>query len=84
MGLNFCSTPASSVDAERAFSVGRRQVNFMQHNTSANTFKAKMALGSWYDQPFFPKIQRLSSVIEKKPASEMFEEFSFDSSSDSE
>ncbi|TEB13925.1 hypothetical protein FA13DRAFT_1652134 [Coprinellus micaceus] len=66
MGLDFCSTPASSVDAERAFSVGRRQVNFMQHNTSANTFKAKMALGSWYDQPFFPKIQRLSSVIEKK------------------
>ena len=75
---------ASSVDGERAFSVGRRQTNFMQHNMTANTFKAKMALGSWYDQPFFPKIPKLSSIIEKKSASETFEEFSFSSSSDSE
>jgi len=38
---------ALSTDAERAFSEGRREVNFMQHNMSLQTFKAKMAVGSW-------------------------------------
>ncbi|KAL1739612.1 hypothetical protein HDZ31DRAFT_9157, partial [Schizophyllum fasciatum] len=44
---------ATSIDAERAFSEGRRQVNFMQHRMSHDTFKASMALGSWAKAPFF-------------------------------
>lgn len=84
--VSISSNPASasSVDAERAFSVGRRQVNFMQHNMASNTFKAKMALGSWHDQPFFPKIQKLAAIIESRSAGETFEGFSSSSSTDSE
>ncbi|KAL1697945.1 hypothetical protein EV121DRAFT_162391, partial [Schizophyllum commune] len=44
---------ATSIDAERAFSEGRRQVNFMQHRMSHDTFKSLMALGSWTKAPFF-------------------------------
>ncbi|KAF7325090.1 hypothetical protein MKEN_00552100 [Mycena kentingensis (nom. inval.)] len=36
--------PATSVDVERAFSEGRREIGFMQHNMSAQTFRAEMAL----------------------------------------
>lgn len=45
---------ASSVDAERAFSGGRLQVNHLQHGISSQTFKARVALGSWVDTPLFP------------------------------
>ena len=38
--------PASSVDAERAFSGGRLQVNHLQCGMSSQTFKAQMAVGS--------------------------------------
>ncbi|KAG5633419.1 hypothetical protein H0H81_007971, partial [Sphagnurus paluster] len=47
MGLDICSAPASSVDAERAFLGGQREVNHLQHNMSSQTFKADMAVGSW-------------------------------------
>jgi hypothetical protein len=47
MARDFLSAPASSVGAERAFSAGRLQANHLQHNMSADTFRAKMALGSW-------------------------------------
>lgn len=42
---------ASSVDAERAFSGGRMAVNYRRHRMSLTTFRAKMALGSWYGTP---------------------------------
>ncbi|EJD02976.1 uncharacterized protein FOMMEDRAFT_85645 [Fomitiporia mediterranea MF3/22] len=66
MGIDFCSAPATSVDAERAFSVGRRQLNFMQHSTSSNTFKAKMAVGSWDGTPLFPTIDHAIEIIRQK------------------
>ncbi|KAK1230699.1 hypothetical protein PQX77_006204 [Marasmius sp. AFHP31] len=50
---DYCSVPATTVDAERAFSQGRWEMNFMQHNTSHDTFKASMAIGSWVEAPFF-------------------------------
>ncbi|EJD08329.1 uncharacterized protein FOMMEDRAFT_38913, partial [Fomitiporia mediterranea MF3/22] len=53
MGLDFCSAPATSVDAEQAFSVGCCQINFIQHNTSSDTFRAQMAVGSWDGTPLF-------------------------------
>ncbi|VDC05352.1 unnamed protein product [Peniophora sp. CBMAI 1063] len=55
MGSDFCSMPATSVDAERAFSGGRRAVDFMQHNTSSQTFRARMGVGSWYGTPLLGK-----------------------------
>ena len=54
---------ATSVDAERAFSGGRRAVDFMQHNTSSQTFRARMAVGSWYATPLLGK-GSLASVID--------------------
>ncbi|KIJ06129.1 hypothetical protein PAXINDRAFT_75911 [Paxillus involutus ATCC 200175] len=66
MALDFCSAPASSTDAERSFSDGRRQVNFMQHNTSSQTFKSEMAIGSWEGTPLFPDVRRAVDIIEAK------------------
>lgn len=84
MGSDFCSAPgmlhtaskphctkkiaASSVDAERSFSDGQRQVNFMQHNMTSQTFKAQMSVGSWDGTPIFPDISRAVSIIEQKTA----------------
>ncbi|KAF7319813.1 Dimer-Tnp-hAT domain-containing protein [Mycena kentingensis (nom. inval.)] len=52
--LKHLTAPASSVDAERAFSNGRLQVNHLQHGMSSQTFKARVALHSWDGCPFFP------------------------------
>ncbi|KIJ58080.1 hypothetical protein HYDPIDRAFT_103309, partial [Hydnomerulius pinastri MD-312] len=57
---------ASSTDTERAFSDGHREVNFMQHNTSSQTFKSEMAVGSWDGTPLFPDIRRAVQIIENK------------------
>ncbi|KAF8805535.1 hypothetical protein BYT27DRAFT_7104333, partial [Phlegmacium glaucopus] len=48
--------PATSVDAEHAFSTGCCQVNYMQHNLSSQTFKAHVAISSWAKTPIFPDI----------------------------
>jgi len=55
---------ATSVDAERAFSTGRRQVNHMQHNMSSQTFKARVAIGSWAKTPIFPKFSDITAMVE--------------------
>ncbi|TEB21368.1 hypothetical protein FA13DRAFT_1642080, partial [Coprinellus micaceus] len=60
------SASASSVDAERAFSNGRVQVNHLQHNTSSQTFKSRVAVGSWSGTPLLPNdkpTEILSKVI---------------------
>ena len=54
---------ASSVDAERAFSGGRLQVNHLQHGMSSQTFKAQMAVGSWIGPPIFPSINPFISIV---------------------
>jgi hypothetical protein len=55
---------ASSVDAERAFSDGRLQVNHLQHNMSGQTFKAQVALGSWSKTPLMPGLKMATDIIE--------------------
>ena len=55
---------ASSVDAERAFSNGRLEVNHLQHNTSPQTFKAQMAVGSWCQTPLYPGLFKVTKIIE--------------------
>ncbi|KAI0061955.1 hypothetical protein BV25DRAFT_1804935, partial [Artomyces pyxidatus] len=54
---------ASSVDAERAFSGGRLQMNHMQHGMSSQSFKAKMAIGSWIHTPLMPDMEIASSIV---------------------
>ncbi|KAJ7872751.1 hypothetical protein B0H13DRAFT_1633734, partial [Mycena leptocephala] len=53
----------TSTDAERAFSEGRRGVNFLQHNMSSQTFRGEMALGSWNEKPFVPDLPELISIL---------------------
>ncbi|KAJ7249819.1 hypothetical protein C8J57DRAFT_977385, partial [Mycena rebaudengoi] len=59
---------AASVDAERAFSNGRLQVNHLQHQTSSQTFKARVALGSWIGTPLMPSSSDAAAIMEKKLA----------------
>ena len=57
---------ATSVDAERAFSTGCRQVNHMQHTMSSQTFKARVAIGSWAKTPIFPKFSDIAAMVESR------------------
>ncbi|KDQ13377.1 hypothetical protein BOTBODRAFT_90698, partial [Botryobasidium botryosum FD-172 SS1] len=56
---------ASSVDAEWSFSDGRNMVSHLQHNMSANAFKAQMAVGSWAGTPLLPKLPEITAIISK-------------------
>ncbi|TFK41569.1 hypothetical protein BDQ12DRAFT_599629 [Crucibulum laeve] len=64
MGSDFCSAPASSVDAGCAFSSGCLQINHLQHNMSSQTFKAQMAVGSWAKSALFPGFTAAKDIIE--------------------
>ncbi|CAE7097739.1 unnamed protein product [Rhizoctonia solani] len=64
MALDILSAPASSVDAERAFSGGRMAVNYRQHRMSVTTFRAKMAVGSWFGTPLLSGIDEVLEVID--------------------
>jgi hypothetical protein len=59
---------ASSVDAERAFSNGRLEVNHLQHNMSPQTFKAQIAIGSWSRTPLYPGLVEVMRIIERSMA----------------
>ncbi|KAF8998925.1 hypothetical protein BDQ17DRAFT_1501699 [Cyathus striatus] len=41
----------------------------MQHGMTSNTFRAKMALGSWSDGPLFPGIEKVASMLANKSSS---------------
>jgi len=56
---------AASTSAEHAFSKGHREVNFMQHNMSSQTFKVEMAVGSWDGMLLMPNILEAITIIEK-------------------
>ncbi|KAJ6590363.1 hypothetical protein B0H10DRAFT_1765335, partial [Mycena sp. CBHHK59/15] len=57
---------ATSVDAERAFSSGHLQVNHLQHQTSSQTFKGRVALGSWISTPLMPSSSDVAAIMEQK------------------
>jgi hypothetical protein len=70
MSLNILIPLATaSTDVERAFSEGRREVNFMQHNMSSQTFKVEMAVGSWDGTPLMPDISNAICIMEKHMSS---------------
>ncbi len=52
------------MDAELAFSGGRLQVGHLQHATSSQTFKARVALASWINTPFLPPGTPASMIAE--------------------
>jgi hypothetical protein len=56
---------ATSIEAERQFSTGRRAMNFMQHNMSHDTFRARMALGSWDETPIFPEFETAVDILQE-------------------
>ncbi|OJA21002.1 hypothetical protein AZE42_14207, partial [Rhizopogon vesiculosus] len=56
----------SSVDAERAFSGGRLQVNHLQHGISSQTFKAQVAVGSWLNTPLMPDLSIATTIMREK------------------
>ncbi|CAE6488191.1 unnamed protein product [Rhizoctonia solani] len=64
--LSILSSPASSVDAERAFSGGLLTINHLQHSMGDVTFEAKMAVGSWFNTPLLPSVDTAASIVEKK------------------
>ncbi|KAF8974953.1 hypothetical protein BDQ17DRAFT_1441701 [Cyathus striatus] len=53
MALDYCSAPASTVDAEQAFSTGCQQINFMQHSMTSNTFRQRWHLDHGQMVPCF-------------------------------
>ncbi|KDN37564.1 hypothetical protein RSAG8_10081, partial [Rhizoctonia solani AG-8 WAC10335] len=65
MALDYLTAPATSVDAERAFSAGRLTINHLKHNMLSETFEAKMAVESWCGTPFLPEISDVVAIIHK-------------------
>ncbi|KAI6018854.1 hypothetical protein EDC04DRAFT_2576187 [Pisolithus marmoratus] len=57
---------ASSVDAERVFSGGHLQVNHLQHQMGSQSFKAQVAVGSWYNMPLLPSTSSSAVIIKNK------------------
>jgi len=51
------------VDAERAFSAGRRQVSFLQHNMNSQTLKAQIAVNSWSKTPLWPIFDVIKDMV---------------------
>ena len=54
-------------------SVGRLEVNYLQHSTSPQTFKAQVAIGSWARTPLYPGLSETIKIIEKQMRGEQVE-----------
>jgi hypothetical protein len=52
------------MDAECSFSKGRLEANHLQHNTSLQTFRAKVAL----ETPLWPGLSHITKILEPKVA----------------
>ncbi|SCZ94164.1 BZ3500_MvSof-1268-A1-R1_Chr12-2g03729 [Microbotryum saponariae] len=70
MAIDFITIPPTACDAERAFSTGRRTINYMQHSTSAEVLNAKMCLAR-HARPIIASKLRAPSkrVVAKKSSS---------------
>ncbi|KAG8733478.1 hypothetical protein FRC11_005942 [Ceratobasidium sp. 423] len=66
MALDVLTSPASSVDAERAFSGGRMAVNYQQHRMGMEAFRAKMAIGAWYGTPLMEDVDEALDIIRER------------------
>ncbi|KAF8237847.1 hypothetical protein L208DRAFT_1245242 [Tricholoma matsutake] len=74
MGSDFCSVPASSVDAEWAFSSGCLQISHLQHNMNSQAFRAQMAVGSWAQSPLYPGFDKMVGIVKSEMGEECKEE----------
>ncbi|KAJ6527356.1 hypothetical protein DFH09DRAFT_935643, partial [Mycena vulgaris] len=59
------SIKTTSVHSERTFSVGRRKLGFMQHNTSDQNFRNSMAASSLDGAPFFPNLEAAIKILQQ-------------------
>ncbi|KAF9232812.1 hypothetical protein BU15DRAFT_20818, partial [Melanogaster broomeanus] len=50
----------------RAFSGGRLQVSHLQHRMGSQSFKAQVAVGSWYGTPLLPNSKIPAGIIKNK------------------
>ncbi|KAG1888603.1 hypothetical protein F4604DRAFT_1538062, partial [Suillus subluteus] len=50
----------------RAFSGGYLQVNHLQHGINSQTFKAQVAVGSWFNTPLMPDLGTATAIMHKK------------------
>ena len=41
-------------------------MNYLQHGTSSQTFKAQMAVGSWIGTEIFPTLEPFERIIERE------------------
>ncbi|CAE7095211.1 unnamed protein product [Rhizoctonia solani] len=64
MTLDYLTSPASSVDAERAFSCARLMINHLQHRMSPQTFQAQMIMGPRFETPLLPNVDSVASIIQ--------------------
>ncbi|KDN47460.1 hypothetical protein RSAG8_03600, partial [Rhizoctonia solani AG-8 WAC10335] len=63
MTLDYLMAPASSVDAECAFSGGRLMINHLWHQMSSRTFQSQMAIGSWFGTCLLPDFHTVASIV---------------------
>ncbi|KAG0695806.1 hypothetical protein DFH29DRAFT_813799, partial [Suillus ampliporus] len=50
----------------QAFSGSRLQVNHLQHGISSQTFKAQVAVRSWFNTPLMPDLGIATNIMHKK------------------
>ncbi|KAG8792776.1 hypothetical protein FRC12_004869 [Ceratobasidium sp. 428] len=65
--IDYLSAPASSVNAERAFSRGHLMMNHLQHQMLTDTFGANMALRLWYKTPLLVDVLDVVSLLANRP-----------------
>jgi hypothetical protein len=58
-------------------------VNYRQHKTSLSTFRAKMAVGSWYGTPLLSSIDEVLHILDENGPEddamiELFEDLELD------
>ncbi|KIK33753.1 hypothetical protein CY34DRAFT_18172 [Suillus luteus UH-Slu-Lm8-n1] len=64
------TSPASSVDAKWVFSSGHLLVNHLQHDISSQTFKAQVAIRSWFNTPLMPDLNIATKIMQRKMGKE--------------
>ncbi|KAF8606680.1 hypothetical protein BDV93DRAFT_553841 [Ceratobasidium sp. AG-I] len=66
MALDYLTAPASSIDADGAFSNGQVMVNHLQHQMSSRTFQAQTAVGSWLNTPLLADLTKPTQAIQSR------------------
>ncbi|EUC59816.1 hypothetical protein RSOL_324140 [Rhizoctonia solani AG-3 Rhs1AP] len=63
VALDLLTAPASSVDTGRILSSSSIAASYRQHQMHLSLFRAKMAVGSWYQTPLLPEIDEVVDIL---------------------